>query len=92
MEFNREVKEETVSQIVGKIYRDTIVFQASEYFIKHIYTADQFKKLVDAKTFHSIIGFLPNTKYRGMPFVMSVVYNKKADDYEITVHNPRVKY
>lgn len=88
----REVSEELVSKIVGKIYRDTVVTQSPKYFIKHQYTAFQFKGMVDPETFHSIIGFLPNTKYRGAPFVMSVSYNKKTKVYDITVHNPKLKY
>lgn len=88
----REVSEELVSKIVGKIYRDTVVAQSPKYFIKHKYRAYQFKSMVDAETFHSVIGFLPNTKYRGTPFVMSVVYNKRLKEYEITVQNPKLKY
>lgn len=92
METNNTVNEETVKQIVSKIYRDTMVHQTSEYFIKHTYRATQFKDLVDAQTFHAVVGFLPNSKYRGMPFVLSVVFNKKTKDYEITVHNPKLKF
>ena len=88
----KAVKEEIVGKIVGKIYRDTLVYQSPNYFIKHTYTADQFSNLVSADVFHSVIGFLPNTKYRGQPFVMSVIYNKKKRNYEITVHNPKVKF
>lgn len=88
----REVSEDVVSQIVSKIYRDTLVTQTKNYFIKHKYTADQFASVVDAQTFHSIIGFLPNTKYRGVPFIMSVIFNKKLKEYEITVHNPKLKF
>ena len=74
----RQISEETVSKIVGKIYRDTVVTQSTNYFIKHTYKAYQFKSMVDPETFHSIIGFLPNTKYRGNPFIMSVIFNKKT--------------
>jgi len=87
-----EVSEEQVSKVVGKIYRDTMVAQSNTYFIKHNYKAAQFKSMIDPEAFHSIIGFLPNTKYRGQPFIMSVVYNKGTKNYEITVHNPKVKY
>lgn len=88
----KEVKEEVVSHIMGKIYRDTVVCQSPEYFIKHKYSANQFSDIIDEKTFHSIIGFLPNTKYRGMPFIMSVIFNKKTKEYDITVHNPKMKF
>ena len=88
----REVSEEVVGQIVGKIYRDSVVDQSKNYFIKHVYTAQQFESIVDAETFHKVIGFLPNTKYRGVPFIMGVSYNKKTKEYDITVHNPKVKF
>lgn len=88
----KEVTEEVIGQIVGRIYRDTMVYQSPNYFIKHTYVAEQFSEIIDADAFHSIIGFLPNTKYRGAPFVMSVVFNKKKKDYEITVHNPKLKF
>jgi hypothetical protein len=42
---------------------------------------------VDVASFHNIIGFLPNTKYRGNQFIMSVVYDKSNKNYEITVKN-----
>ena len=87
-----EVKEEVVSKIVGKIFRDTMVTQSNNYFIKLKYKAESFNTCITQTAFHSIIGFLPNTKYRGKPFVLSVVYNKKLDEYEITVHNPKLKY
>lgn len=82
-----QVTEEEIGQIIGRIYRDTMVYQSSHYFIKHIYNADQFSEIMDAPTFHSIVGFLPNIKYRNSPFIMSVAFNKKSQDYEITVHN-----
>lgn len=88
----KEISEENVVQIVGKIYRDSMVKQSGDYFITHTYTARQFETLVDNDTFHSVIGFLPNTKYHGIPFIMAVSYNKKTKEYEITVHNPRVKF
>ncbi len=88
----KEIKEESVLKILSKIYRDTIVYQSSEYFILHTYKASDFKDLVNAAEFHSIISFLPNSKYKGIPFILSVVYNKRTMDYEITVHNPTVKY
>ena len=88
----KEIKEETVSKIVGKIFRDTAVTQTKDYFIKHTYTADSFKNIVGADVLHSVIGFLPNTKYRGRPFILSVIFNKKIATYEVTVHNPKLKY
>ena len=88
----KEISEENVSKIVGRIFRDTCVTQSKQYFIKHIYTSNQFKSIVEKKVFHSIIGFLPNTKYRGKPFIMSVIFNKKKDNYEIIVHNPKLHY
>lgn len=88
----REVSEEDVSKIVGKIYRDSLVIQSKNYFIEHTYVAQDFESILDSETFHKIIGFLPNTKYRGTPFIMGVVYNKKTNKYCITVHNPKLKF
>jgi len=88
----KEIKEESVSKIVSKIFRDTAVTQSNEYFIKHTYTSTNFKDIVDADVLHSVIGFLPNTKYRGKPFILSVIFNKKFATYEVTVHNPKLKF
>ncbi len=88
----REVEETIISKIVGRIYRDTTVHQTTEYFIKHVYKAEQFKNMIDEDSFHRILGFLPNTKYRGTPFIMSVAYNKRLKEYEVLVHNPKIKY
>jgi hypothetical protein len=82
-----QVNEKVVSQILSKIYRDTLVYQSQNYFIKHTYTASQFASIVDVISFHNIIGFLPNTKYRGNQFIMSVVYDKSNKNYEVTVKN-----
>ncbi len=88
----REVSEEVVGQIIGKIYRDSLVKQTKGYFITPVYLAKQFETFVDAEAFHRIIGFLPNTKYRGVPFIMGVSFNKMSKEYEVTVHNPKVKF
>lgn len=88
----KEIKEENVVKIISKIYRDTIVHQSPEYFIVHKYKAEQFLDIVDNMVFHSIVSFLPNSKYKGIPFILSVAHNKKLDEYEITVHNPKLKY
>ena len=88
----KEVSEQVIGQIIGKIYRDSLVTQTDNYFITHHYRADQFLSFLDSETFHSIIGFLPNTKYRGVPFIMGVIFNKKNKTYEVVVHNPRLKF
>jgi hypothetical protein len=92
MQYKNEINEDVVKKVVGKIYRDTMVNQTDKYFIKHTYKASQFKDLLNESAFHAIVGFLPNSKYRGSPFVLSVVFNKKTKEYEITVHNPRIKF
>lgn len=88
----QEVNEKIISKILSRIYRDTMVTQSKDYFITHTYKAAQFESMIDPKSFHSIIGFLPNTKYRGRSFIMSVVFNKKDHTYKVVVHNPSVKY
>ena len=84
----REISEETVSKIIGRIYRDTLVAQQTDNFVMHTYKPDDFEGLADGNLLHSVLGFLPNVNYRGAPFVMSVVYDKRLKHYEITVHNP----
>lgn len=84
----KEIDEELVGQIISRIYRDTIVTNSTEYFVKHVYQFSDFDEVTSKETFHSIIGFLPNTNYRGSPFVLSVSFNKRDSLYEITVKNP----
>ena len=87
------VDESDVRKLVEKIYRDVMVAQSGDYFIKLTYTYKHFKDIIpDTDIFHNVICYLPNTNHRGMPFVLSVVYNKGENNYEIIVHNPRLKY
>jgi hypothetical protein len=86
------VADTTIGHILRKIFLDTSVTQSQEYFIKHKYSAADFTSLVEEDIFKRIIGFLPNVKYRGKPFILSVAYNKKNDNYEIIVHNPSFSF
>lgn len=89
----RSVDESAVKKMVEKMYRDSMVSQSGDYFLKLKYNWKHFKDMIpDKEAFSSIIGYLPNTNHRGMPFVLSVVHNKSTDEYEITVHNPRLKF
>jgi len=88
----KEINEKIVKKMVDKIYKDAMVTNSNDYFLKLKYNYKHFKKLIENKDiFHSIICYLPNSIYKGMPFVMSVVYNKNSDEYEVLVKNPRVK-
>ncbi len=91
---DRQINEHTIGQILRKIYLDTCVTQTQEknYFISHTYAADDFTSLIDSETFKRIIGFLPNTKYKGKPFILSVAYSRKHDNFEVMVHNPKMKF
>ena len=89
---DRFINEHTVGQILRKIYLDTNVTQSPDYFIKHKYTAQDFESLIDVESFKRIVGFLPNTKYKGRPFIMSVAYSRKDDNFEITVQNPALRF
>lgn len=84
----QEIDEKIISKILSRIFRDTLVMKSGNYFITHTYNANQFGSLINPEIFHNIIGFLPNTKYKGKQFIMSVVFNKKRNTYEITVKNP----
>ncbi len=84
----KEISEEVVSRIVGRIYRDTVVAKQTDYFVSHIYKLEDFNGLTTADVLHSVLGFLPNVNYRGAPFVMSVIFDKYNKHYEITVCNP----
>lgn len=87
----KEIHEDSVSKILNKIYRDILVTQTKKYFITTTYTAEQFSHITTPDIFHSIIGFLPNTKYRGKPFILSVIFNKKLKTYEIIVKNVNIR-
>jgi len=84
----REISEQLVEQIIGRIYRDTVVSKSPDYFVKHTYSYNDFKELTSKEVFHSIIGFLPNVTYRDAPFILSVTFDKRSHNYEITVKNP----
>lgn len=85
-----EITDKVIGQILKRIYRDSMIFKSKEYFLQLKYKAVDFINLTDEKTFHGIIGFLPNTKYRNHPFVLGVVHNKRMKEYEITVKNPNL--
>lgn len=87
-----QINEDVVTKLIGKIYRDTMIIQSPNYFITHRYKAEQFQAMMEPHIFHSVIGFLPNTKYRGVNFIMSVTFNKATKEYEVTVHNPKLKF
>lgn len=86
----QEVDEKNISKILSRIYRDTMVTQSNDYFITHKYAPNQFKNIVSPRIFRTVLGFLPNTRYRGKPFIISVIYNKKNDSYEVVVKNPNL--
>lgn len=88
-----EVNETDIKKIVDKMYKDCMQMNIPDYFLKKTYNWKHFKEIIPNKdAFHTIIGFLPNTNHRGMPFILSVVFNKNNDEYEIVFHNPRLKF
>jgi len=89
---DRTITDETIGKILRKIYLDSRVIQSEEYFIQHTYTATDFSSLVTEDVFRRIVGFLPNLKYKGNPFVLSVAYNRKDDNYEIIAHNSSLNF
>jgi len=89
---DKEIDAKVIGQILRKIFLDTNVTQSSNYFINHTYRAEDFSGLVEAETFKRIVGFLPNVKYKGKPFILSVTFNKKKNNFEVIVHNPNMKY
>lgn len=92
LEPDRSIADVAIGQILRKIFLDTNVTQSHEYFIKHKYSASDFTCFVEEDVFKKIVGFLPNVKYKGSPFILSVTYSKKNDDYEIIVLNPNVPF
>ena len=89
----KEISESTIRKVVEKIYRDVMVTRSSEYFIRLKYTHKHFKTIIDDKDlFHTVVSYLPNSNHRGAPFVLSVVFDKGISEYEIIVHNPRLKF
>lgn len=87
----REVEQLVIKKIVRRIYADAMKEMRADYFLILKYRATQFRDLIDASSFKSVLGFLPNIKHNHQPFVVSVSTNIKSGEYEITVINPRIK-
>lgn len=87
----QEIDQLTIKKIIKRMYGDAMKQLKPDYFITLKYHAFQFKDMIDEKALQTVMGFLPNTKHNGSPFVLSVSYNKGTGEFEVTVHNPRVK-
>lgn len=88
----REIDESMIRKMVDRMYRDCLVTaDSSSHFLKLKYNHKHFKALIpDKQTFHSVVGYLPNSKHRGKPFVLSVVFNKGTEEYELIIQNPNL--
>jgi hypothetical protein len=87
--MRREISNETVQNIISRIYRDAVVASSNKKFIKLVYKASDFNSLIDEKSFHDVIGFLPNTTFRGSPLIIGVMYKISDANYEVIVQNPK---
>jgi len=84
-----EVHQTEVDKMINKIYRDALIKKSTNDFITLKYTLDNFPKNLH-QSLHRVLGFLPNTNYKGKPFIMSVSHNKSTKEFEIIVKNPKI--
>lgn len=86
----KEASQSDIKKITNKIHRDALIEMSDKPFLVLTYHPSSFKNILDEDTFTSVVSFLPNTKHSGRPFIMSVSQNKRNQEIEITVANPRV--
>ena len=91
MKATREVDYSAIKKLIKRITADAMNKMSSEYFLTLSYKASQFKSLLDEKSFDVVLRFLPNTNNNGRPFILSVAFNKKTKEYQVTVINPRFR-
>jgi len=82
-----EVMKEDVDKMISKVYRDALIKKSKNDFITLRYMPENFPENMHI-VLHRVLGFLPNTNYRGKPFIMSVSMNKGTQEIEIVVKNP----
>jgi len=85
-----ETDQLTIRKLVRRFYNDAKIRNVSTPFINLVYKHNQFKDMIDEKTFNSVLGFLPNMNYQGKPFILSVSFNRYNKEYDITVYNPKI--
>jgi len=85
-----ETDQLTIRNLVKRFYNDAKIKNTDKSFITLLYKHNQFKDMMDEKTFNSVLGFLPNMNYQGKPFILSVSFSRYNKEYEITVYNPRI--
>jgi ribonuclease BN (tRNA processing enzyme) len=83
----KETSQQNVDKMISKIYRDALIKKSNKQFITLQYTKENFPDNMH-EVLKSVLSFLPNTKHKGQPFIMSVSVNKKTEEYEIIVKNP----
>jgi len=84
-----EVQQTEVDKMINKIYRDALIKNSTNDFITLKYTHSSFPDKMHHLLYH-VLGFLPNTNYKGKPFIMSVSHNKSTKEFEIIVKNPKI--
>lgn len=82
-----EVKQELVDKMINKIYRDVCIKKSNQQFITLTYKPEQFPENM-RPLLKSVLSFLPNTNYKGKPFIMSVSHHILTKEIEIIVNNP----
>ncbi len=84
-----ETTQQDVDKLINNIYRDAMIKNSKHQFITLDYSPKSFPDKMHMIV-QRVLSFLPNTNYQGKPFIMSVSFNKKTQDYEIVVKNPRI--
>ena len=76
-----------VDKMLSKIYRDALIRKSSQSFLTLHYKSIDFPESMQI-ALSRVLSFLPNTNYKGRPFIMSVICDKQSKEYEIVVTNP----
>ena len=75
-----------VDNIIKEIYDEVETTQSTNSFIMLKYNINKMKTYKRV-IFERVIPFLPNTKFRGIPFIISVSTNKGTGIIEIIAKN-----
>ena len=84
-----EINQADVDKMINKLYRDVMIKKSKQTFITLTYMPHNFPDNIQV-VLNRVLSFLPNTNYRGVPFVMSVAHNKRTQEFEIVVKNPYI--
>ena len=84
-----ETKHTDVDKMINKLYRDAMIKKSKHSFLTLTYMPENFPDNMRL-VLERVLTFLPNTNYKGKPFIMSVAHNKSTQEFEIIVKNPYI--